>query len=51
MEEQRLIVFEIGVLGRILRTKKEEVTGGWRKMNKRNILPSKTDLLSSNQEG
>jgi hypothetical protein len=42
-EEHRLRVFENGVLRRIFGTKRDEVTGGWRKFHEEelhNLYPS-----------
>jgi hypothetical protein len=36
-EERRLWVFENNMLGRIFRTKKDEVTGEWRKLHKEEL--------------
>jgi hypothetical protein len=36
-EEHRLRVFENGVLRRIFRSKRDEVTGGWRKLHNEDL--------------
>jgi hypothetical protein len=43
MEEYRLRVFENGVLRSIFRLKRDEVTGGWRKLHNEELR----DLFSS----
>jgi hypothetical protein len=41
MEENRLRVFEIRVLGRIFGAKMDGATGGWRKLNDEELLLAK----------